>query len=139
MESIIYKVTNPNQEIYIGSTSRNFTLRKAEHKYKFKKNVQSKLCSSFLKYGFNNHKFEELIFVDEKNRIELEHFIIQEFNTKLNEVKNHNATAIGKIWVNDGVNEFQIYKDTLGTYPNIMLGRSCKSLGRYNNNNNNKT
>jgi group I intron endonuclease len=129
--SLIYKITNPEKEVYIGSTSRSLSLRKAEHKYSSKNNKKSKLCNSFYDFGFENHSFEVVSFVKESNRIELEHFIIQEYNTKLNEVEKYNNTAQGKIWVNNDIIEFQIYKDDLNKYQGIKMGRLLnRNLGR---------
>lgn len=119
----VYKIENPNSEIYIGSTKQKVYQRKAEHKYKFRKGRKGKLYSSFAKYGFDNHFFKIVAIVDDNDCIELEHFLIQEYNTKLNEVKEHNATASGKIWVNDGFIEFQILPENFKSFSNIKKGR----------------
>lgn len=53
---VIYKITNPNNKIYIGQ-SRNWASRKS--KYKNLKNIQqAKIHKSLVKYGYNAHKFE---------------------------------------------------------------------------------
>lgn len=119
----IYKITNPKGEVYIGSTRQKMYQRKAEHKYNLKRGRSGLVYGSFSKYGFDNHSFDVLTSVDEDDRVELEHFIIKEFNTKLNEVKEHNATAVGKIWVNNGFKEFQILPETFESYENIKKGR----------------
>lgn len=122
--AIIYKITNPKKEVYIGSSSRNdICVRKNEHKYSWKSGVQSKLYDSFDYYGFDTHKFEIVCDVEESERYDLEHFIISEFEPKLNIVKEYNNTAKGKMWVNDGINEFQIYPNTFDTFNNINKGR----------------
>jgi group I intron endonuclease len=126
---LIYKITNPINEVYIGSTKREvITTRKAEHKYRSKKNSKGLIYDSFRKYGFNNHSFEVISEVDNANAIELEHFIIQEFLPKLNIVKKHNATAQGKIWVNNGFKEFQLLPEQIKTYKNIKKGRIIKNI-----------
>lgn len=105
----IYKVVNPKREVYVGSTN-NLTRRIKEHKSRALNAFNGLVYDSFRKYGFDNHKFIEICEVEPENRMELEHFIIQEFEPELNMVSRYNATATGKIWVNDGENEFQIYE-----------------------------
>lgn len=52
----IYKITNPNGAIYIGST-KNINRRKQDYKY-LRCVKQIKIFRSLKKYGFENHKFE---------------------------------------------------------------------------------
>jgi len=124
---LIYKITNPMNEVYVGSTKRkDISNRKGEHKYQAKKGKISLVYNSFRKYGFDNHDFEIITEVSEQDRIELEHFIIQEFEPSLNMVSNHNNTAQGKIWVNNGQKEFQILPKFFNDYKNIKKGRLIK-------------
>ena len=77
MKHYIYKITNPQGEVYIGRTkdiekridlySRYSTLR-----------PQPKLWESFNCYGFNNHQIE---IIDYTDNLELEAKHIQEFNS----------------------------------------------------------
>jgi len=54
----IYKITSPNNRIYIGQ-SVNIEKRFISYKRLYSKNkLQTKLHRSFLKYGVLNHKFE---------------------------------------------------------------------------------
>jgi group I intron endonuclease len=54
----IYKITSPNNRIYIGQ-SVNIKKRFISYKRMYVKNEgQTRLHRSFLKYGVNNHKFE---------------------------------------------------------------------------------
>lgn len=122
---IIYKIVNPINEVYVGSTKRrNLSNRKAEHKYQSKEGRKNLICDSFRRYGFGNHTFNIVAKdVDNNDLIELEHFIIQEFEPKLNMVLKHNNTAQGKIWVNDSHKEFQILPKFFNDYKNIEKGR----------------
>lgn len=52
----IYKITSPNEKVYIGQ-SINIEKRFKEHKNSINKK-QTKLYKSFQKYGFINHKFD---------------------------------------------------------------------------------
>jgi len=52
----VYKITSPTNRIYIGSTVC-ISRRLAQYKNYFTKS-QRKLHNSFLKYGYNSHKFE---------------------------------------------------------------------------------
>ena len=65
----IYKITNPNNEIYIGQSSN---INKRWQTYKRLKDVttQPKLYESLKKYGWENHKFEILEITDDKNEKE---------------------------------------------------------------------
>lgn len=127
----VYKIENQIGDIYIGSTNRDeIKTRRNEHKYAFKTGLKGSLYNSFKVHGFDNHLFTELAHTTNDSVRELEHFIIQEFNPSLNIVKHYNATAIGKIWVNNGVVETQICKTDkipqgykMGRKPNHKLGR----------------
>jgi len=131
MEAIIYKTINPNGEIYIGSTTRKLSSRKAEHKYRLKQGCRNIFYNSLSLFGFTNHLFIEVCKVSKKDMFELEHFIIETFNPKLNTVVNYNATSTGKIWVNDGVLEFQIYPDSFNDYSHYCKkGRIFKKTSK---------
>lgn len=56
----IYKITNPNFEIYIGQTI-NFKRRYNSYSNFLKLKNQKKLKDSFVKYGFENHKIEIIL------------------------------------------------------------------------------
>ena len=116
MKANIYCITNPIGEVYVGSTKNKLSQRKAEHKYNLKRNRKGKIYDSFNKYGFENHKIKSICIVNIDDYIELEHFIIEIFNPKLNIVIQHNATASNKIWVNYKNKEFQIYKEDMKSF-----------------------
>ena len=119
----IYKITNQLNEVYVGSTKRkDINQRMNEHRYR-SKSRDTYLANSFKTNGSQNHNIEIICEVKEEDRIELEHFIIQEFNPSLNMVKKHNNTAQGKIWVNNGSKEFQILPKLLNHYKDIKKGR----------------
>ena len=125
MNSIIYTITNPIGEVYVGSTKNAFKARISEHKYNIKRQRKGKIYDSFNKYGFDNHSFKIVANTSNEDITELEHFIIQTFEPKLNISKSHNATALGKIWVNVDNKEFQIYKEQL--LPAYRIGRLKKT------------
>jgi hypothetical protein len=116
MRTIIYKITNPINQTYIGSTNRRLCERKAEHKYSIKRNRKGLIYDSFNLFGFDNHIFELITEIENDEKKELEHFIIETFNPELNLVVNYNATAKNKIWVNDGEIEFQIFESEFYKY-----------------------
>ena len=126
MDSIIYSITNPIGEVYIGSTKNKLSQRKTEHKYNLKRKRKGKIYDSFNQYGFDNHTINIVAKTTENNRIELEHFIIEVFEPKLNITKQHNATALNKIWVNYNGKEFQIYKENMLPFYNI--GRKKRNI-----------
>jgi group I intron endonuclease len=126
MEGIIYSITNPIGEVYIGSTKNKLSQRKTEHKYNLKRNRKGKIYDSFNIYGFENHTIKIIAKTNEDSRIELEHFIIESFEPKLNITKKYNATALNKIWVNYEGKEFQIYKEDMMSFYNI--GRIKKNI-----------
>lgn len=53
---VIYKIVSPNRRVYIGQT-KDYKKRKANYR-KLNCKTQKKLYNSFIKYGFENHKFE---------------------------------------------------------------------------------
>lgn len=80
----IYKITNPNGAVYIGS-SKNIEQR--WNSYKRLVNVsQCKLHNSFLKYGIESHKFEILEICDIQNLLKLE----REYSLKFNVLSREN-------------------------------------------------
>lgn len=74
----IYKITSPNNRIYIGQ-SKNINRRFKEYKSLNNCKGQIKLYRSFLKYGILNHTFEicelcNLKFLNKKERYWQEHY-----------------------------------------------------------------
>jgi len=118
MKTIIYKIQNPQNEIYVGSTTRKLNERKAEHKFSIKRKRKGLIYDSFNQFGFVNHTFEIITEIDDDCNKELEHFIIEVFNPKLNLVSSYNATAKNKIWINNGKLEVQILTDNFYKYQN---------------------
>jgi len=118
MKTTIYKIQNPLNEIYVGSTTRVLNERKAEHKYRAKKNRKGLIYDSIRAYGFENHIFSIVTEIDSDENKELEHFIIESFNPKLNLVSNYNATATNKKWITNGKVEFQIFMNDFYKYEN---------------------
>lgn len=124
---LIYKITNPMNEVYVGSTKReSIKPRINEHKYIASKGRKGLVYNSFKNYGFDNHKFETIAEVNNNDLLDLEHFIIQEFKPSLNIVTRYNNTAEGKIWVNNSQEEFQILPKFFKDYKNIKKGRLIK-------------
>lgn len=73
-EYIIYKITNPIGQIYIGQTN-NFKRRMQEYR-KYPCCSQKLLNNSFIKYGFDNHSIEiiDKSYSDDLNILEI-HYI----------------------------------------------------------------
>lgn len=69
----IYKITNPKNKIYIGSTV-NYKRRFAQYRSEKSTKHQHKLFNSLKKYGYNNHKFEIVCQCDESERNEKEKY-----------------------------------------------------------------
>lgn len=64
--AVIYKITNPNGRVYIGSTIN--IKRRIESYRKLRCKQQVKLYNSFIKYGFENHNIEILCICQDKDR-----------------------------------------------------------------------
>lgn len=69
----IYKITNPNSRIYIGS-SIDVERRINRYKYLNKGQRQRKLYNSFQKHGFKNHKIEIICECELSELYELERY-----------------------------------------------------------------
>jgi len=80
MKRGIYKITNPEGEVYIGQ-SKNIEKRWKHYTTNPSKN-QPKLFYSFLKYGWINHKFE--IIEECNNLIERERYWISYYKSENN-------------------------------------------------------
>ncbi len=91
MKKGIYKITNPQGEIYIGQ-SKN--IEKRWKQYKRGENLeQPKLTQSFLKFGWINHIFE--IIEECENIIEQENYWINHFNSIENGLNGKIGRKIG--------------------------------------------
>jgi group I intron endonuclease len=76
-KAYIYKITNPKNNIYIGST---INLKDRIYRYKNAKlGRQIKIKNSILKYGWDNHTFEVIFECDEFNRNKYEAFYGEKF------------------------------------------------------------
>ena len=77
----IYKITSPNNKVYIG-LSKNIKKRWKGYSTN-KKNApqQRKLYYSFKKYGIENHNFEVLIECEVKDLEKFEIFYIEQYNS----------------------------------------------------------
>lgn len=74
----IYKITNPENKIYIGST---LDLKDRIYRYNTGKvKSQVKIYNSIVKYGFNNHIFEVIFECDESNRNFYESYFGEKFD-----------------------------------------------------------
>jgi hypothetical protein len=69
----IYKVTNPIGQVYIGQ-SKDVDQRIKKHKGIISSHKQYLLKESYLKYGFENHKFELINECYEENLLEFERY-----------------------------------------------------------------
>lgn len=78
MAGVIYKITNPNNRIYIGCTI-DFKRRLSEYR-RLSMAGQIKLYNSLVKYGFDNHIFEIIEECNEDIFHEREIYWIKHFN-----------------------------------------------------------
>ena len=69
----IYKITSPDDKVYIGSTQMHLFVRLGYHKRDYKHNHGRlpELHKSFDKWGYNSHRFELLIDLGDISRKEL--------------------------------------------------------------------
>lgn len=65
-KAYVYRITNPEGKIYVGSTL-NYKQRLDNYRL-MKKSNQTLILNSMIKYGFENHKFEILFECDIKDR-----------------------------------------------------------------------
>ena len=76
---IIYSITNPKGETYIGMSEMYFKVRMHEHRRHYKQALEGKrnrlpgLHDSFDKYGVENHTFQTLTKIDGIDRKQLEY------------------------------------------------------------------
>jgi len=84
--AVVYKITNPNERVYIGSTT-NFERRMSNYKNN-KSKGQVKLHNSLQKYGFKNHKIEILYECPDEERYKWENFYGMMYNVLLPENLN---------------------------------------------------
>jgi group I intron endonuclease len=89
----IYKITNPNNKVYIGQT-KNVERRLAEYR-RLRCKTQVLLYNSLFKYGFNNHIIEVLDIVPEELADEMEIHYIDIYKTYSKLYPNGLNIAIG--------------------------------------------
>lgn len=83
----IYSITNENGECYIGMTNTHLSVRMLEHRmhYRRRHGELPALHNSFDKFGFDNHKVDVVLELDNINRTQLrliEKAFIQSFKQK---------------------------------------------------------
>lgn len=83
----IYSIINPDGYVYVGMTETPLSVRILEHKSKYRRchGELPKLHKSFDKYGFDNHKVELLLEMEDIDRKQLqfiESSFIQAFKQK---------------------------------------------------------
>ena len=110
---IIYKVTFPNEKVYIGQTKKTLEQRKNQHfRYLNKKKPSNRnyvLYRAFEKYGFNNTKWEIIDNAEnEKELNEKEKYWINYYKSyvKFAETNGYNLTLGG-----DSVERFTVLND----------------------------
>lgn len=120
----VYKIISPNNKIYIGKTKN---IRQRFFKYsRLLCKQQKKLYNSFLKYGFQNHNIEILIFTDDnKKLIENEIFYIQNYETynsekglnltKGGDGRTTNHSDITKLKISEGLKNSEKFKKTMNS------------------------
>lgn len=86
----IYKITNPEGEIYIGKSINIF--KRWEHYKGFHHKTQPLLFNSFKKYGWVNHKFEILEECSKSLLTERERYYIKLYNV-VEEGLNYDLTG----------------------------------------------
>jgi len=92
----IYKITNPENKIYIGQ-SKNLPQRYST--YRDQRDIYGRLRDSFKKYGFKAHKFEVIEYCEIKELNEKEVYYMKKLNTVLTphglnmKIGGNNATS----------------------------------------------
>lgn len=79
--AIVYKVTSPENKIYVGTTIRTLQLRINEHKCFSKKASYNLLHKDMRKFGFDQFRFETLEKCSDANRFERESFWISKLES----------------------------------------------------------
>ncbi|MEN6551363.1 MAG: GIY-YIG nuclease family protein [Methanobacterium sp.] len=67
----LYKITNPVGESYVGMTKKPLRYRPCQHHYDIKNQPNKKISKSFQKYGFKNHKFSVIEYVDSEHEAQI--------------------------------------------------------------------
>lgn len=94
----IYKITNPNNKVYIGQ-SVDITTRWNTHRRSIYNKKKTRLINSFLKYGVNNHIFEivevcDVLKLNERERHYQDYYNVIEFglNSKLTQTNDKSGS-----------------------------------------------
>lgn len=85
---IIYKITNPSKNVYVGKTELTFEKRLSDYKCNRFNSKKSYIKSSIKKYGFDAHVFEIIEIADNSILSEREIYWIDKLKTYAYEHKN---------------------------------------------------
>jgi len=85
---VIYKITNPSNNVYVGKTELTFEERMYDYKCNRFTSKKSHIRSSLKKYGFDAHIFEIIEVVDDAILSEREIYWVDKLKTYAYEYKN---------------------------------------------------
>ena len=113
----VYKITNPVNKVYIGSTKRPINFRWYRYKT-LQCRTQPLLFNSFKKYGVENHNFEILCECSIEDMLKFEYTYGEEFDV-LNPLKGLNCKLpkigdIYKVVSDETKNKFKLNKNASG-------------------------
>lgn len=119
--SLIYKITNPFDEVYIGQTINGKDRFNAYLKLRCKN--QKLLYKSLVRYGITNHKIEIITYCDKKDANKTEIFYINFYNSFYkNNIKGLNLTIGGQGDRPKGkIKLSKEIKEKLGTYTSKVV------------------
>jgi len=130
MEYVIYKLTSPNNKIYIGQTN-NFNQRMIEHKNCKKKN---KLYNCVRKYGWDSFKKEIIAYTESKDSANiLEESLIKQYKSTGHNGLNTRLTAEGgDVW--EGRYDSEEYMEFVEKMKKINKGVNNGMYGKSHSN-----
>ena len=95
---VIYKLTSPSGNVYIGRT-KNFDIRMHQYSIRYNKKQENKvLYSAIKKYGWENFKKEIIAEVNAENAPRIEREYIEKYDSVKNGYNMTYATNGGDVW-----------------------------------------
>jgi group I intron endonuclease len=123
---IIYKLTSPSGNVYIGRT-KNFNKRMQQHELRSKRDTKNTvLYNAIKKYGWDNFTKEIIAEVNSKDAPEVEFMMMIKYNSVKNGYNMTYSTNGGDVW--DGRRDTQQYLDYIK-----LLSENGKKYNNFTN------
>lgn len=107
-KTLFYKITNPENKMFIGATTKTLSKTKYYYNIAIKNNKSNKLMDSFKQFGIDQHSFEEIEKCNCKDKDEVNKRLLEliTLNDTINNGLNNNNLPYGGRTKKDWIKEY---------------------------------